>query len=164
MISKYTRPAVVAVAILGTLLWYGRRSDAYIEAAHSFGTVVAQSSHIFLMRVESVDRDKKIIIYRKVQDIKNKHAQEIVKHNLSNAGLRPNEAKTALELAEPGKLAVMFHNGGASETCLGTWWYQAYAGGEWWGHSHGEPFLLPVQIVQAESHHLPRTQAVDRQK
>jgi len=32
------------------------------------------------------------------------------------------------------------------------------------GVPHGEPFLLPVQIVQAKSHHLPRTKAVDSQK
>src|SRR5262249_10277353 len=36
----------------------------------------------------------------------------------------------------------MFHNGGASETCIGQYWYQAYAGGEWWNQSHGEPYLL----------------------
>ena len=47
-----------------------------------------------------------------------------------------------MDWAEVGKTAVFFHNGGASETCIGTWWYQAYAGGEWWNHSHGEPFLL----------------------
>ena len=47
-----------------------------------------------------------------------------------------------MEWAEVGKTAVFFHNGGASETCIGTYWYQAYAGGEWWNLSHGEPFLL----------------------
>ena len=47
-----------------------------------------------------------------------------------------------MEWAEVGKTAVFFHNGGASETCIGTYWYQAYAGGEWWSMSHGEPFLL----------------------
>jgi hypothetical protein len=39
-------------------------------------------------------------------------------------------------------MAIFFHNGGASETCIGNWWYQAYGGGDWWSHSHGEPFLL----------------------
>src|SRR5260370_28331430 len=47
-----------------------------------------------------------------------------------------------MQWAEVGKLAVFFHNGGASETCIGTYWDQAYAGGEWWNFSHGEPFLL----------------------
>ena len=39
-------------------------------------------------------------------------------------------------------IAVFFYQGGASETCIGNWWYQAYSGGEWWNQSHGEPFLL----------------------
>ena len=47
-----------------------------------------------------------------------------------------------MDWAEVGKTAVFFHNGGASETCIGNYWYQAYAGGEWWNLSHGEPFLL----------------------
>ena len=55
-----------------------------------------------------------------------------------------------MDWAEPGKTAVFFHNGGASETCIGNWWYQAYGGGEWWNHSHGEPFLLRSFAGQPE--------------
>ena len=47
-----------------------------------------------------------------------------------------------MKWAEVGKVATFFHNGGASETYFGTSWYQAYPQGEWWGMSHGEPFLL----------------------
>src|SRR5229473_2063059 len=46
-----------------------------------------------------------------------------------------------MEWAEVVKTANFFHNGGASETCICNYWYQAYAG-DWWGMSHGEPFLL----------------------
>ncbi len=132
--------AVVAGALLATL-WI-RPAHAYVEAAMSLGAVVNQSTHVLLMRVEQVDREKNLIIYRKVRDIKGKHPQELIKHNIGRGGLRPNEWKPQMDWAEPGKLAVFFHNGGASETCIGTWWYQAYGGGEWWNHSHGEPFLL----------------------
>ena len=115
---------------------------AYVEAPMSFGAIVAQSSNIVLMRVEAVDKEKNFIIYRKVQDLKGKHNGEIIKHNIGRGGLRPNEWKPQMDWAEPGKMAVFFYNGGASETCIGNWWYQAYAGGEWWNHSHAEPFLL----------------------
>ena len=94
------------------------------------------------MRVEAVDQEKNLIIYRKVQDIKGKHPTDVIKHNIGRGGLRPNEWKPQMDWAEPGKMAVFFHNGGASETCIGNCWYQAYAGGEWWNHSHAEPFLL----------------------
>src|SRR4051794_916958 len=125
------------------------RGYAYVEAPMSLGAIIAQSTNIVVMRVESVDRDKNIIIYRKVQDLKGKHPQEVVKHNIGRGGLRPNEWKPQMDWAEPGKLAVFFHNGGASETCIGTWWYQAYAG-DWWGMSHGEPFLLRTYAGKPE--------------
>ena len=47
-----------------------------------------------------------------------------------------------MKWAEVGKQATFFHNGGASETYIGATWYQAYPQGEWWGMSHGEPFLM----------------------
>jgi hypothetical protein len=116
-------------------------THAYVEAPMSFGAIVAQSSNIVLMRVEAVDREKNLIIYRKVKDLKGVHPQEMIKHNIGRGGLRPNEWKPQMDWAEPGKIAAFFHNGGASETCIGNWWYQAYGGGEWWNHSHAEPFL-----------------------
>ncbi len=115
---------------------------AYVEAPMSLGAVVAQSTNIVLVRVESVDKKANTIVYRKVRDIKGKHPTDVIKHNIGRGGLRPDEWKPPIDWAEPGKLGVFFHNGGASETCIGTWWYQAYAGGEWWNHSHGEPYLL----------------------
>jgi hypothetical protein len=114
---------------------------AYVEAPMSFGAVVQQSVAICLMQVEKVDKAQSIIIYRKIQDIKGKHPQEVIKHTIKGE-LRPGEAKEIMNWAEPGKMAVFFHNGAASETCLGMNWYQAYPAGEWWNMSHGEPFLL----------------------
>src|SRR5262249_29360163 len=133
----------LALVLGGVLLTWGvRPAHAYVEAPHSLGLVVQLSTHIVLMQVERVDKEKNLIIYRKVRDLKNKHPTDIIKPNVGGGGIRPNEWKHQRDWAEPGKLAVFFHNGGASETCIGTWWYQAYAGGEWWNHSHGEPFLL----------------------
>jgi hypothetical protein len=55
-----------------------------------------------------------------------------------------------MDWAEPGKVAAFFHNGGASETCIGTYWYQCYPEGEWWGMSHAEPYLLRTYCGDAE--------------
>lgn len=138
---KPLRLAIIAGFLASLLTLTVQRSWAYVEAPMSFGAIVAQSTHIMLMRVESVDRDKNIIVYRKVKDLKGVHPQEVIKHNIGRGGLRPNEWKPQMDWAEPGKIAAFFHNGGASETCIGNWWYQAYGGGEWWNHSHAEPFL-----------------------
>src|ERR1700677_360356 len=87
-------------------------AHAYIEAAMSLGAVVAQSTNVVLMRVEAVDKEKNLIIYRKVLDIKGKHPQEVIKHNIGRGGLRANEWKPQMDWAEPGKLAGFFKNGG----------------------------------------------------
>jgi FG-GAP-like repeat len=138
---KPLRLLLIAVLLITLCTLTVERSLAYVEAPMSLGSVIAQSTNIFLMRVESVDREKNLIIYRKVKDVKGTHPVDVIKHNIGRGGLRPNEWKVQMDWAEPGKIACMFHNGGASETCIGNWWYQAYAGGEWWNHSHGEPFL-----------------------
>jgi hypothetical protein len=134
--------ALAAAFVAGVTLWMAQPAQAYIEEVHSFGKVVALSTNIVLMQVIAVDREKNLIVYKKIRDIKGVHPTEIIKHNIGRTGLRPNEWKPTMDWAEVGKTAVFFHNGGASETCIGTWWYQCYAGGEWWNHSHGEPFLL----------------------
>ncbi|HEY8506060.1 MAG TPA: hypothetical protein VIL46_15850, partial [Gemmataceae bacterium] len=115
---------------------------AYVEAPLTIGAVIQQSSHVMVLRVEQVDRERNLILYRKVEDLKGKHPADLVKHNIGRGGLRPGEWQEIMGWAEPGKLAVFFHNGGASETFMGPNWYQAYAGGEWWNMSHAEPYLL----------------------
>jgi hypothetical protein len=124
-------------------LWFvSSRSHAYVEAPYTLGRVIAESSNVLVMRVEKVDKEKNMIIYRKVRDLKGQHPTDVIKHNIGKNGYHEREWKYTMEWAEVGKTAIFFHNGGASETCLGNYWYQAYSGGEWWGMSHGEPFLL----------------------
>src|SRR5262245_54114317 len=82
---------------------------AYVEAPHSLGAVVAQSTNIMLMRVDKVDREKRIIIYTKIRDIKGKHPQDTIKHNLGAPnGFHEREWKFPTQWAEPGKTAIFF--------------------------------------------------------
>ena len=115
---------------------------AYVEAPHSLGQVISLSTNIMVLQVEKVDKEKNMIIYKKLYDLKGKHPTDVIKHNIGRGGFHPREWQYPMEWVEVGKKAVFFHNGGASETCIGTYWYQCYAQGEWWGMSHGEPFLL----------------------
>src|SRR5262249_42427476 len=62
--------------------------------------------------------------------------------NIGQNGKHEREWKNVMAWADVGKKAVFFHNGTASETCIGTYWYQCYPEGEWWAMSHGEPYLL----------------------
>ena len=117
-------------------------APAYVEAPMTLGAVVTQSVVVCSMVVTKVDKQNNLIIYQKVADIKGKHPTDVIKHNIGRGGLRPGEWQEIMNWAEVGKTAVFFHNGGASETYIGVTWYQAYPNSEWWGMSHGEPFLM----------------------
>lgn len=135
------RPIISMTLAAAVVLLLSPRAKAYVEIPYTLGRLIQESTHIMLLQVEKVDKTKNLIIYRKVRDIKGVHPQEVVKHNIGQAGFSPREWQTIMAWAEPGKSAVFFHNGGASETCIDNYWYQAYTG-EWWAMSHSEPFLL----------------------
>jgi hypothetical protein len=147
-----TALALAGLAVLGT----GSPAGAtYIEASMSLGAVVAQSSNIVVMQVDKVDKENNRILYKKIRDIKGQHPSEVIRHNIAKAGFHPREWQNVMAWAEPGKLAVFMYQGGASETCIDMYWYQAYGGGPDWGMSHAEPFLLrsfagkPEKLVMA---------------
>lgn len=133
---------MAACAAVGLCFTSSQPAHAYVEVPMSLGDVLRQSTNVCVMQVTKVDREKNLIIYTKIQDLKGKHPQNEIKHNIGRGGLRPGEWEEIMKWAEVGKTAVFFHNGGASETFIGVTWYQAYPQGEWWGMSHGEPFLL----------------------
>jgi VCBS repeat protein/FG-GAP repeat protein len=140
--SGFLKRMAAAGAALAFALAFPLPAHAYVEAPMSLGDIIRQSTNIVQMQVVKVDREKNLIIYQKLQDIKGKHPADQIKHNIGRGGLRPGEWEEIMKWAEVGKLATFFHNGGASETFFGTSWYQSYPQGDWWGMSHGEPFLL----------------------
>jgi hypothetical protein len=123
---------------------------AYVEAPYSLGRVCQESTHIVFVEVVKVNKDKNLIIYKKLEDLKGKHPKDEIKHNIGQRGFHAREWQNVMAWAEAGKKAVFFHNGGASETCTGTYWYQCYPEGEWWGMSHAEPFMLRTYCGDAE--------------
>jgi hypothetical protein len=135
---RFSSLLVAVVAVLAS----ARPAAAYVEVPITLADVIKQSTNVVQMQVTKVDREKNLIVYTKLQDIKGKHPQTEIKHNIGRGGLRPGEWQEIMNWAEVGKVATFFHNGGASETFIGVTWYQAYPQGEWWGMSHGEPFLL----------------------
>jgi len=135
---------LLTAVVLGSLvlLWSLPPATAYIEATYTLGRVVAECTNILVIQVDKVDKQNNRILYKKVRDIKGVHPGDVIRHNIAQAGFHPREWQTVMAWAEPGKLALFFHNGQASETCIDTYWYQSYGAGADWGMSHGEPFLL----------------------
>jgi len=125
-------------------------ASAYVEVRYSLAYVVAESSNIVVMKLEKVNKERRLLYFKKVVDLKGTHAEEEIKHNIGAGGFNQREKDLPIEWAEPGKIAIFFYKGGASETCLGKWWYQTYAGGAWWNHSHGEPYMCRTFCGTAE--------------
>lgn len=129
------------LALLGLLL-LPRQSSGYIEVPMSLGYIIQQSVNIVVLEVEKVDNQRNIIHFKKVKDLKGVHSSERVVQNIAEKGFHPREWQTIMAWAKPGKKALFFHNGRASETCIDTYWYQCYGNGENWRMSHAEPYLL----------------------
>src|SRR5262249_47292380 len=121
-----------------------RPAWGYVEATYTLGKVITDSTNIVLVEVTRVQKEKGLIIFRKVKDLKGTYDSDQIRHNIGGGdrGYHPREAKHVMSWAAVGQQAVFFCNEEASETCIGTYWYQCYREDQWWGMSHAEPYLL----------------------
>jgi HEAT repeat protein len=120
------------------------RSEAYIAAIPTLGKVIVDSDHIVVLRVDKVSRDKQVVIFTKVADLKGKDTADVHKHKLSD-GFHPRQAHMILDWAEPGNIAVCFVSGKACVTCIGRFWYACAATeAPWWTMTGGKPELAYV--------------------
>src|SRR4051794_28965687 len=62
---------------------------AYVEAPYTLGRCVHESTHIVLVEVTKVNKEKNLIVYKKLQDIKGKHPKDEIKHNIGTRGFHP---------------------------------------------------------------------------
>src|SRR5262245_56524597 len=97
-------PICLVLAVLAT----ASPSWGYIEIPYTLGRVVNESSNIVLMKVEKVNKERRLIYYKKVADIKGKHNGEAIKHIITD-GFHGREPKFIMDWAEPGKTAIFFY-------------------------------------------------------
>jgi HEAT repeat protein len=114
-------------------------TQAYIDRAPSLADVIRGSQHILVLQVDKVNHDKRVILFKKVADLKGAHPAKEMKHQLSD-GLHPREPKIILSWAEPGETAICFVQGNTAQVCIGPYWYECVAGeAPWWSMSYGRP-------------------------
>jgi HEAT repeat protein len=117
------------------------QSWAYISPLPTLGKVITDSRHVVVLEVDKVSRDKQVVIFKKVADLKGEGAPAVAKHKLTE-GLNPRQMRTILDWAEPGKTAVCFQTDRSSLTCVGDFWYESAAGDDsWWTMTTGRPEL-----------------------
>ena len=94
--------ALVAVLALPLML-PSQPAQGYVEAGYPLGRILAESTNVVLVRVEKVDKQKGLITYRKVRDIKGTHPGETIKHDIGTRGYAPREWQNVMAWAEVGK-------------------------------------------------------------
>jgi len=137
--SNATLALTTLICLCALLITLTRPAHAYVEIPYTLGRLINEATNIMTLRLEKVDKANRRLIFSKVTDLKGKHPANEVKHVINN-GFEEREWKTIMNWAEPGKIAVFFHNGGAGECMIDGYWYQIYPG-EWWSMSHAEPYL-----------------------
>ncbi len=122
---------------------------AYIGSYPTLGKLAADSERIIVLQVDRVDRERRVVVFKKVADLKGTGGPERVKHRLTD-GFHPRQARAVLDWAEPGKVAVCFQSGRVSLTCLGDFWYECVAGEPpRWTMTAGRPELAYVYYGSA---------------
>jgi HEAT repeat protein len=132
------------LGILAVLLW-AEPAPAYIDhfGLYTLRAVIDQSPDIAVVRVEKVSREKGVIIFSKLADLKGKVPAGESKQQISD-GFRPREPRLILNWAEPGRTAVVFSNGATAQICVGGFWYEVAARKDapgWWGLTHVQSIL-----------------------
>jgi HEAT repeat protein len=132
------------LAALLIVLGTAAPSWAYMGSYPTLGKLTADSAHIVVLQVDKVSREKQAVIFKKAADLKGQGAPDVMKHKLTD-GFHPRQARTVLDWAEPGQVAVCFHNDRACVTCIGGFWYEcAAAEAPWWTMTAGRPELSYV--------------------
>jgi HEAT repeat protein len=135
------RNVVSAMLVLLAALGPTASAPAYIGSYPTLGKLTADSDRIVVLEVDRVSREKQVVLFKKVADLKGKGAAEVAKHQLTD-GFHPRQAHAVLDWAEPGAIAVCFQTDRVSLTCIGDFWYECAAGeAPWWTMTAGRPEL-----------------------
>lgn len=129
-------------SLLSTLVLLGvigtpTPSQAFVDFSPTLGKVISQSDHIVVLEVERVSREKQVIIFKRIAELKGDGSPAIVKHHITD-GFHVRQSRTILDWAEPGEIAVSLQCGRLSLTYIGGYWYQCAAGeAPWWTMATG---------------------------
>lgn len=89
-----------------TMLFGPWQAAAYVDGGPAtLGGLCAMSSHITVVRIEHCNADKRVMVYRKVADLKGNYPRETIRHIFGPThGTKPD----LLQRAQVGKTAILF--------------------------------------------------------
>jgi len=116
----------------------------------SLGHMCWWSTHVMIAKIERIDEQKTMIIFRKVRDVKGKWPTEVFRQHFNPALAN---RRHVFDWAEPGKTVVVcaLESYKWSHTYIDKEWYaSSTADWELWNVSHSEPLLLRMYAGKAE--------------
>ena len=132
-------------------LLFAPSAHAYIGGPPaSLGMMCSWSTHVAIVEVARIDKEKNVIFYRKLRDVKGKWPNEFMKHVVP-AGFA--DRNLIFNWAEPGKQTVIcaLESYKWSHTYIDRHWYASVTGDwQWWNVSHSEPILLRTYCGRPE--------------
>jgi hypothetical protein len=148
--------------VAAALCLLGRPAHGFIDVfrPETLGAACGRADTITVMRVKKFSKEKGVIVFEKVKDLKGKYPRPGLKEHLSSAHL-PAEKEHYLGWVAEGKTAVVFRYENRQAVCIGEQWTVADAGppkdeAEPWAIStRTEPWFLqaycgdPDQLVAA---------------
>jgi hypothetical protein len=139
-----------ALLVLGVLL-FPHSASAYIGGPPaSLGMMCSWSTHVAIVEVAKLDREKNVIIYRKLRDVKGKWPNEFMRQTIPAASA---ERALIFQWAEVGKTTVIcaLESYKWSHTYIDRHWYASVTNDwQWWNVSHSEPILLRTYCGKPE--------------
>src|SRR5262245_14292486 len=117
-------------------------AQAFVDFSPTLGKVISQSDHIVVLEVDKVNRERQVIVFKSVAELKGQGAPEVVKHQITD-GFHVRQSRTVLDWAEPGEMAVCLQSGRQSLTYIGGYWYHCAAlEAPWWTMTTGRRDML----------------------
>jgi HEAT repeat protein len=99
-----------------------------LDFSPTLGRVIRDAPQITVLEVDKVSRDKQVIVFKKIANLKGNDPPGEMKHKLTD-GFHPRQARTILDWAEPRNIAICFHTDNIALTCIGSYWYQCTPSG-----------------------------------
>jgi HEAT repeat protein len=132
MLAKAWLAIICAGLLLSRAAAQAPEMDWSALGSQTLGATIQRASYIAVLQVEKVDRDRRVITYKKVADLKGTEPATTIDHALG-ADISEHQREQVLEWARPGRTAICFRDEDNSDTCLGNCWYAsaAAAPGAW---------------------------------
>ena len=114
---------LIFVAAVGLCVRSPGPSFAFIDVSRpdTMGGICSRAQSITVLKLEKLNKEKGVFIYRKVADLKGEFPRDRVREQLSEAQ-EPGERKNYVDWAEEGKTAVLFRYENRCAICIGDQW------------------------------------------